>query len=150
MKWRNTAGKEVSAPKEKWAWRPAVYGVLVAKGKLVFIQPNWDTKFSLPGGSIDLGEDPITAIKREFIEETGLRVEVVGEQPLFIDTQLYGNPEKNQYFQRLSLFYECKLIEKTDNPVDEESTEIIWKEMKKLKPTDFTYFQQGFMQSWLL
>lgn len=35
-------------------------------------------KFSIPGGIIELGEDPITAIKREVKEETSIEGEVLG------------------------------------------------------------------------
>ncbi len=33
-------------------------------------------RWFLPGGGIDHGEDPVAALGREFVEETGLRVEV--------------------------------------------------------------------------
>tara|TARA_Y100000310_G_C20344840_1_gene651529 strand:+ start:180 stop:629 length:450 start_codon:yes stop_codon:yes gene_type:complete len=149
MDFRNTAGKKVSPPKNnKYNWRPAVYGVLIKNNKLLFIQPCWDKKFSLPGGSMNLGEDPRTSLKREFLEETGNKVDV-GKNPLFVDTHLYGNPDKNQYFQRISLYYKVKLISKTNKNIDEETTEIIWKELKKLKPNDFTYFQQNFLKTLL-
>ncbi len=36
--------------------------------------PLWDKKWEFPGGKIEIGEDPKTAIHREVLEETGLEV----------------------------------------------------------------------------
>lgn len=39
-------------------------------------------KWELPGGKIDFGENPKEAIKREILEETGIRVKVQGLVPI--------------------------------------------------------------------
>ncbi len=62
--------------------RVAVYGIcedteggsvlLVRAARYLTVAGRW----FLPGGGIDHGEDPVTALEREFAEETGLRVEV--------------------------------------------------------------------------
>lgn len=147
MKFRNTAGKIVDVPEGfTYGWRPAVYGFLVHEGKLLFIQPNWDTKYCLPGGSMDLGEDPITALEREILEETGYRIEVVDPRPMFVDSMLYGDPSKDKYFQRLNFFYEVKFIGKVEGEIDEESQEILWREVEVMKVEDFTHFQRDFLR----
>lgn len=52
-----------------------VYGVLVQQEKILLIKkargPHTG-KWDLPGGTIEFGEEPYAALKREFDEETGL------------------------------------------------------------------------------
>jgi ribosomal protein S18 acetylase RimI-like enzyme len=55
--------------------RTGVYGVAKENGKvLLVIQKSgpFAGLFDLPGGGIEFGEDPIRALHREFIEETGM------------------------------------------------------------------------------
>ena len=87
MDFRDVNGKKVKAPKE-YSLRPASYGLLIEGGKVLFIQPNWDKKYCLPGGSIDSGETPTKALEREFLEETGYKVNV-NSKPLFIDSHFF-------------------------------------------------------------
>jgi len=44
-----------------------------SRGLLVFSEPDFPKiPLQVPGGTIDAGEDPLTAARREFSEETGL------------------------------------------------------------------------------
>jgi ADP-ribose pyrophosphatase YjhB (NUDIX family) len=146
MKFYNVQGEQQKPPKE-YGWRPAVYGSLIKDKKLLFIQPNWDNKYCLPGGSMNLGETPTESLKREFLEETGFNVNVKSN-PLFVDSHLFANPDINKYFQRISIYYEVELIsEKQQSGTDEESTKIIWKNLDELNIFDFTYFQRDFLKT---
>ncbi len=60
---------------------PVVGGALFHNEKLLVVKRTADKKFKpndweIPGGKVEYGEDPISAIKREFFEETGLKIEV--------------------------------------------------------------------------
>lgn len=44
--------------------------------RILMVRETADGKWSLPGGWIDIGDSPSTAIKREVLEETGYTVEV--------------------------------------------------------------------------
>ncbi|MDP3742104.1 MAG: NUDIX domain-containing protein [Candidatus Micrarchaeota archaeon] len=58
-----------------------VGGALFKNGKLLVLKRNSDKKtrpndWEIPGGKIEIGEQPAEALKREFMEETGLEIEV--------------------------------------------------------------------------
>jgi 8-oxo-dGTP pyrophosphatase MutT (NUDIX family) len=72
--------------------RVAVYGIcedgvgnvlLVRAASYLTIAGRW----FLPGGGIDHGEDPVSALVREFSEETGLRVEIGKFKGVLSDVQ---------------------------------------------------------------
>lgn len=56
-----------------------VYGICVEDGKLLVINKNggpYINRYDLPGGSLEEGESLSVATKREFLEETGLEVDI--------------------------------------------------------------------------
>lgn len=59
----------------KYQLRHGVYALLPRDGQLLvtFQHAPFD-EFQLPGGGVDPGESPITALHREVIEETGWRI----------------------------------------------------------------------------
>ena len=68
MDFRDVKGNKIETP-DNYNWRPAVYGVLIEGDKILIIKPNWDDKFCLPGGSVELGENLTVSLEREFLEE---------------------------------------------------------------------------------
>ena len=140
LDFHDVKGKKVKEP-DQYTWRPAVYGILKENNKLLVIQPNWDDKFCLPGGSMNLGETLIQTLKREFLEETGFIVSV-SEQPIFVDSQLFGNHKVSKFFQRISLYYEVRRVAKTKKKLDSETTKLQWIDFSKVSDKDFTFFQR--------
>ncbi|WP_435230567.1 NUDIX hydrolase [Pseudopelagicola sp. nBUS_20] len=56
----------------KYTLRPGAYAVLLRDSKmLITYQAAPDDEFQLPGGGIDQGESPVSALHREVYEETG-------------------------------------------------------------------------------
>ncbi len=56
-----------------------VVGILIRKGKDVVLiekrRPSWmHGYFNCPGGNVERGETPMAAVRREFLEETGLDI----------------------------------------------------------------------------
>ena len=54
--------------------RPAAYAVVVQGGRALLSRVTGHGVWTLPGGGIDHGEHPDDAVRRETIEETGLRL----------------------------------------------------------------------------
>ena len=54
-----------------------VYGIIIENNNIVLVKKNggpYDGKFDLPGGSIEFGETPLEALKRELKEEIGINL----------------------------------------------------------------------------
>lgn len=54
-----------------------IYGILIENEKILLIRKKtgpYDGLLDLPGGSLEFGETPGSALKREFLEETGLDI----------------------------------------------------------------------------
>lgn len=86
-------------------FRPSVYGVLVENGK-VLLSKQWDG-YDWPGGGVDIHETIEQALKREFWEETGLKVEP--QQILLADSVFYKNRNGGKW-NMVAIYYQCKKI----------------------------------------
>ncbi|MDP6869531.1 MAG: NUDIX hydrolase [Candidatus Poseidoniaceae archaeon] len=80
----------------------AVDAVVVNNGKILLIRRGnepWKGKLALPGGFVDVEEDPKNAVLRELKEETG----IVGEVERVICVK--GNPERDPRGHVISIAY---------------------------------------------
>src|SRR5690554_2322013 len=65
---------------EKWHRHLGAYGICLNEGKLLVIRKGagpYIGRYDLPGGTIEDNESLTEAVKREFIEETGISVDIV-------------------------------------------------------------------------
>lgn len=108
-------------------FRNAVKAFIVKDGKLLLIRrrPNdvhkpgeWD----IPGGRLELGENPFEGLKREAHEETGLEIEII----MPIDVH-YFTRDDNQKIQ-LTIFICTPKLDKIK--LSEEHTEYNWLDLK--------------------
>ena len=60
-----------------------IYGVLHENGRVLLTRSAFrDREFvNFPGGGVEIGEAPMDALKREFVEETGLIIRHAGTDP---------------------------------------------------------------------
>ena len=59
----------------RYIMRPGAYAILLrGRDLLLTHQAEPEPEFQLPGGGIDAGESPISALHREVFEETGWRI----------------------------------------------------------------------------
>jgi 8-oxo-dGTP diphosphatase len=65
-------------PGQRYRRRPGVYAVLLRGNSiLTTFQQAPVPEFQLPGGGIDAGEQPVAALHREVIEETGWKIDLI-------------------------------------------------------------------------
>ncbi len=64
--------------------RAGAYAVLGAEGRILLTRLRYTQAWTLPGGGIDPGEDPVDAVLREVHEETGLTL--AGPRLLDVDS----------------------------------------------------------------
>jgi 8-oxo-dGTP pyrophosphatase MutT (NUDIX family) len=94
-----------------------VYGILVNEKKQVlvsdeFIRGNYYTKFC--GGGLEKGEGTIDCLKREFIEEMQLPVEIMEH---LYTTDFYQQSAFNPAHQIISIYYRVKPLEEIKVPL---------------------------------
>lgn len=102
--------------------RTGVYGVARENGKiLLVIQKSgpFAGLFDLPGGGIEFGEDPIHALHREFIEETGMTFRSMTQIDNFSAVTripaLNGKP--GYEFHQIGLIYSVEGLHDNDHKV---------------------------------
>lgn len=89
-------------------WRPSAYGIVIREQKILLVKENG--KFHLPGGGVDLGEDPIDAVVRELKEETGVAVanpKLINAASSFFAWKQLDNENDISHAQSLLLYYSC-------------------------------------------
>lgn len=120
-------GKEYEITAKDLAWRPSAYGIVLRDDKILLVRES--DRFHLPGGGVDLGEDPKAAVIREVREETG----VTTKSPRLIDAAssffTFGardNPPKLQHVQSLLLYYVCEYVRVNPHDVHLDKDEKIY------------------------
>ncbi|NTW30794.1 MAG: NUDIX domain-containing protein [Candidatus Moranbacteria bacterium] len=135
---KNHLGNAVSLPREKFFFRPSVYGLIVRDGKILTMRNKGSGKLWFPGGGIEKGERMEEALRREIREETGLEVEI-GEMALFRENFFYYAPLDEAYHAFL-FFFVCMPLAgrlKTDNEVDDlESQTPRWTDLRSIEKED--------------
>ena len=124
-----------------------VYGILILNNKVLvcdeLIKGQEITKF--PGGGLEHGEGTIDCLKRDFIEETGQKVEITEH---FYTTDYYQQSAYNPNHQIISIYYLVQPagkfdIKSTEKIFDfEKKTGYIqtfrWIDINKISGNDFT------------
>ncbi|MDJ0826347.1 MAG: NUDIX hydrolase [Rhodobacter sp.] len=88
----------------RYRLRPGAYAVLVRDGSLLLThQAEPIPEFQLPGGGIDPGESPLTALHREVFEETGWRI--TAPRKLGVFRRFTYMPEYDLWAEKLCHIY---------------------------------------------
>ena len=123
-----------------------VYGLLINSQQQILIsdERQEEIQFSkFPGGGLELGEGLKDALKREFMEECGAEVEVLGH---FYTTDFYEKSSFNDS-QVLSIYYFVKAVTPLDLPFktahfdfDQDSSQSFrWVDLADLTENDVTF-----------
>ena len=125
-----------------------VYGILVNEQQQVlvsdeFIRGNYYTKF--PGGGLEFGEGTRECLKREFMEEMQLEVEV-GDH--IYTTDYFQMSAFNPSHQIISIYYFAKALEPIrvplrDKPFDFDADQLaIYEEKKEIETFRFIDWEE--------
>lgn len=105
--------------------RRAVFGVAVRAGQVALarIARGEDHYFDLPGGALDRGETEEAALVREFLEETGLAVQV---DDLLVRANQYKIKSDGSAVNNRSAFYRVGVIGVGPVHMIEHDHELVW------------------------
>lgn len=94
-----------------------VYGILIHEGKLLVSDERYgDFEFTkLPGGGLQFGEGTIECLKREFLEEAELEIDVVQH---FYTVDFFQPSAFNPNHQVISIYY---LVQPAKNMFEDPS-----------------------------
>ena len=108
------------APKmsKKYGFRPGAYVVLYRDGRFLFTHQKTEDidELQLPGGGIDLGENPLPALHREVFEETGWSI----SKPVRLGAfrRFAYMPDYNLWAEKLCHIYIARPISHIGDPTE--------------------------------
>lgn len=122
-----------------------VYGILINENKEVLLSAerrNGHEFTKFPGGGLEFGEGITDCLKREFMEELGIEIEV---RELFYLTDFFQQSAFNKNHQLISVYYfvgfaDCASIRCSDlrsGTADEET--VHWVRLSDLKEEMLTF-----------
>jgi len=110
----------------EYAKRPGTYGVAFRqRGSSLIEVALIDTPRGrfLPGGGIETGEDHVTCLKREFIEESGFAIAVGAF--IGVSRELGLTPRSKRYVELIGHFYLVDILDHLGGQVEKDH-ELIW------------------------
>ncbi len=94
------------------------YGILFnAKGEILILDQTGDGKWTLPGGTVEEGENPVQTLKREIKEEADAvvkNIKLLGVQK--VEDPQNKNPEHRLHYQARFIAKISKLLTRTIDP----------------------------------
>ncbi len=116
-----------------------VAGVYIENGKVLMSRHKNSTFKNLPGGRIKLGEDSITALKREYMEELDKEIEIISEPLILENFYKRNNINYHEY-----LFIYIINIDNVDNFIKddlifsmEDKDEILKMDIRPIRVKEF-------------
>jgi 8-oxo-dGTP diphosphatase len=115
----------------------AVKAFIVDNNNLLIIKRSSNDNFNpniweIPGGRINIGENPLLGLKREVKEETGINIEIIK----ILNTENFTNNKKEKIFMKT---YLCKPLINNNNKninniiLSKEHSEYKWISINTLK-----------------
>ena len=127
----------------------ATVGALIVNGKgeiLLVRSYKWGTKYTVPGGHIELGERTETAVKREVKEEVGLEVEPI--RLLLVQQAIYpADYIKHEHY--IFLDYLCGTNASEVKLDGKEIQEYLWTTPKTALQLDLESFTRNLVEAYL-
>jgi nucleoside triphosphatase len=131
------------------AYPEATVGALVVNDKhevLLVRSPKWGTKYTVPGGHIELGERAEDAIVREVKEETGL--DSVPEELLIVQQAIYPKDyHKHEHY--IFMDYVCRATSSEVRLDGRELQSYIWVRPEDAIKLDLEEYTRNFVLKYL-
>jgi 8-oxo-dGTP pyrophosphatase MutT (NUDIX family) len=108
---RDLQGNVYDVATSELSWRPSAYGIVIRDNKILLVIEN--EKYHLPGGGIELGENPAEAVLREVKEETGVTAEsarLLDMASSLFSFGAYDTPPDLQHVHSLLIYYACEYV----------------------------------------
>ena len=136
----------------KQVFRTAVLAILVNKrGEILIGSSPRDGGYKLPQGGLEPGEDPLTGVKRELLEELALEISDGDIEFIHQETVQYLYPPEDPYYifkgQRLHVI---KInYTKTEQllPQDDEFDLLHWIDPRKLSAFDVGFREKAYLRA---
>lgn len=132
-------GKQYKVAADKLQFRPAIYGIIIQKDRIL-LSRQWDG-YDFPGGGIDLGETLEEALIREVWEETGLKVAM--KDFVMCEESFFKMPFNRGYVHSHHFYYLCKVVggelstENFDKDEKDYASMAEWVDLKKIPRLKF-------------
>src|SRR6266542_914331 len=102
-------GRDIAIKKQEGVWHTSVGAVIKNDERILLVKRrSYPFGYDFPAGHVEYGEEPIDAVQREVLEETGLRVT---ETELLYQGEMVGNKCKYGADHHNWFFFECQYIE---------------------------------------
>lgn len=124
-----------------------VYGILVNDARQVLvsderIQHNNLEVTKFPGGGLELGEGTIDCLRRECMEEMGIRVAVTTH---LYTTDYFQQSAFNKAHQLISIYYLIKALEPFDAPLNNHTPSFPDQKPEAFRFIDWEHFNEDVM-----
>lgn len=97
--------------------RPGAYAILLRGDRILLThQAEPEPEFQLPGGGIDPGEHPMTALHREVMEETGWRITI--DRRLGTFRRFAYLPDYDMWAEKLCMVYLGRPVRRLGPPTE--------------------------------
>ncbi|MFM2388884.1 MAG: hypothetical protein RLZZ437_439 [Pseudomonadota bacterium] len=132
---------------QRYIRRPGVYAILVQGDSLLAtVQMDPGPELQLPGGGIDRGEHPITALHREVMEETGWRIAITRKLGAF--RRFTYMPEYDLWAEKVCTLYLARPVRRLGPPTEPGHT-AVWVPLADAPRLLGNPGDQGMLARWL-
>lgn len=119
---------------------PAVGAVIPDEtGRILLQSKNEEAGWFIPGGAIEPGEHPETALVREVAEETGLIVHPEKVVLVFGGAEYRYRYPNGDCVEILGMLYQCSVTGETNEPIDTETKSLVWFSREDMPATRLPY-----------
>ncbi len=135
------SGGRIQLPRERFAFRPATYGLIFHDNKLLLLNIRATGKYTLPGGGVEPGERLEEALRCEVREEAGIEIDMIRLAHVY-EGFFYYDPGDlafhSYYFIHTCVPSTLELVA-DEGVMDDEAEKPRWIEPTDLQADDFQH-----------